>query len=247
MELKKLRLELILCDEIARQLRMQDLAGLIVIDFIDMEERRNNSLVEKIRDSLKIDRARIQVGRISIFGLLEMSRQRLRYGMIEATTMQCTNCHGTGLTRSNENLALSILKLENFKLRKNIKGINVKVPIDVANYILNQKEDNLSEIEKEIKTDVFIVSDSTINNPNYVIEFNRTQINSDEITTLSNVITIDGGNKNNLQEDLTNSSMQDSNLQINDGNKDIKHKNLKDEREEKIINFANLILTQKKK
>ena len=106
-----LRTNLEAADEIARQLRIRDLAGLIVVDFIDMDDRKNNGAVEKrIRDSLKIDRARIQVGKISTFGLLEMSRQRLRYGMIEATKMLCKNCHGTGLTRSNENLSLSILR-----------------------------------------------------------------------------------------------------------------------------------------
>ena len=224
-----LRTNIEAADEIARQLRMRDLAGLIVIDFIDMEERRNNSLVEKrIRDSLKIDRARIQVGKISSFGLLEMSRQRLRYGMIEATTMLCTNCHGTGLTRSNENLSLSILrKLENLQLEKTIKGINVKVPVDVANYILNQKRRYLSEIEKGINTNIFIISDLTLNNPNYSIEFNKNNINSDEIPSLSNVITIDSSNKNNIKEDTNKSVIQDNNLQINEGIKETKSKNSK--------------------
>ncbi len=224
-----LRTNIEAADEIARQLRMRDLAGLIVIDFIDMEERRNNSLVEKrIRDSLKIDRARIQVGKISSFGLLEMSRQRLRYGMIEATTMLCANCHGTGLTRSNENLSLSILrKLENLQLEKTIKGINVKVPVDVANYILNQKRRYLSEIEKGINTNIFIISDLTLNNPNYSIEFNKNNINSDEIPSLSNVITIDSSNKNNIKEDTNKSVIQDNNLQINEGSKETKSKNSK--------------------
>ena len=224
-----LRTNIEAADEIARQLRMRDLAGLIVIDFIDMEERRNNSLVEKrIRDSLKIDRARIQVGKISSFGLLEMSRQRLRYGMIEATTMLCTNCHGTGLTRSNENLSLSILrKLENLQLEKTIKGINVKVPVDVANYILNQKRRYLSEIEKGINTNIFIISDLTLNNPNYSIEFNKNNINSDEIPSLSNVITIDSSNKNNIKEDTNKSVIQDNNLQINEGSRETKSKNSK--------------------
>ena len=224
-----LRTNIEAADEIARQLRMRDLAGLIVIDFIDMEERKNNNLVEKrIRDSLKIDRARIQVGKISSFGLLEMSRQRLRYGMIEATTMLCTNCHGTGLTRSNENLSLSILrKLENLQLEKNIKGINVKVPVDVANYILNQKRRYLSEIEREIDINIFIISDTKLNNPNYVIEFNKNHINADDITSLSNVITIDSGNKNNIKEDTNKLIIQDNNLQINESGKETKSKNLK--------------------
>ena len=109
-----------------------------------MNIRKNNYHVENVfKNSLKKDRARIQVGKISPFGLLEMSRQRLRYGMIEATTTLCENCHGTGLTRSNENLSLSILrKLENLELDKNVREINVKVPINVANYILNQKRKN---------------------------------------------------------------------------------------------------------
>ncbi len=98
-------------DEVARQLRLRDLAGLIVIDFIDMDERRNNASVEKrFKDKLKTDRARIQVGRISGFGLMEMSRQRLRPGMLEATTQMCSHCHGTGLLRSDDNVALSILR-----------------------------------------------------------------------------------------------------------------------------------------
>ena len=97
--------------EIARQLKLRDLAGLIVIDFIDMEERKNNIAVEKkIKDCISLDRARIQIGRISSFGLLEMSRQRLRPGMLESTTMPCSFCHGTGSTRSDESLALQILR-----------------------------------------------------------------------------------------------------------------------------------------
>ena len=204
-------------DEIARQLRMRDLAGLIVIDFIDMDERKNNISVEKkLRDSLKHDRARIQIGKISAFGLLEMSRQRLRYGMIEATTMLCENCHGTGLTRSNENLSLSILrKLENLELDKNIKEINVKVPINVANYILNQKRKYLEEIEKEINTTIFINSDLSIINPDYIIEMKKISNNNEEDSSLSNVITMDGGKINNLADGLNKSSSMENNSIIN--------------------------------
>ena len=98
-------------EEAARQMRLRDLAGLIVIDFIDMEDRRNNAAVEKkLKDKLKTDRARIQVGRISAFGLLEMSRQRLRPGMIEATTKACPHCHGTGRVRSDDSMALALLR-----------------------------------------------------------------------------------------------------------------------------------------
>ena len=212
-----LRTNLEAADEIARQLRMRDLAGLIVIDFIDMDERKNNISVEKkLRDSLKFDRARIQIGKISAFGLLEMSRQRLRYGMIEATTMLCENCHGTGLTRSNENLSLSILrKLENLELDKNIKEINVKVPINVANYILNQKRKYLEEIEKEINTTIFINSDLSIINPDYIIEMKKISNNNEEDSSLSNVITMDGGKINNLADGLNKSSSMENNSIIN--------------------------------
>ena len=212
-----LRTNLEAADEIARQLRMRDLAGLIVIDFIDMDERKNNISVEKkLRDSLKYDRARIQIGKISAFGLLEMSRQRLRYGMIEATTPLCENCHGTGLTRSNENLSLSILrKLENLELDKNIKEINVKVPINVANYILNQKRKYLEEIEKEINTTIFINSDLSIINPDYIIEMKKISNNNEEDSSLSNVITMDGGKINNLADGLNKSSSIENNSIIN--------------------------------
>ena len=113
--------------EVARQLRLRDLAGLIVIDFIDMDERKNNTAVEKrLKDKLKTDRARIQVGRISGFGLLEMSRQRLRPGMLEATTQPCPHCHGTGLLRSDDNVALSILRqLEEEGVRGRSKEVQI--------------------------------------------------------------------------------------------------------------------------
>ena len=212
-----LRTNLEAADEIARQLRMRDLAGLIVIDFIDMDERKNNISVEKkLRDSLKFDRARIQIGKISAFGLLEMSRQRLRYGMIEATTILCENCHGTGLTRSNENLSLSILrKLENLELDKNIKEINVKVPINVANYILNQKRKYLEEIEKEINTPIFIHSDLSITNPDYIIEMKKTSNDNEEDSSLSNVITMDGGKISNSADGLNKSSSMANNTLVN--------------------------------
>ena len=201
---------------------MRDLAGLIVIDFIDMDERKNNISVEKkLRDSLKYDRARIQIGKISAFGLLEMSRQRLRYGMIEATTMLCENCHGTGLTRSNENLSLSILrKLENLELDKNIKEINVKVPINVANYILNQKRKYLEEIEKEINTTIFINSDLSITNPNYIIEMKKNSNNNEDDNLSSNVITMDGSKISNLTDGFNKTSSIENNSIINDTSKD---------------------------
>ncbi len=136
-------------DEIARQLRLRDLAGLIVIDFIDMEEHRHNSAVERrLKEALKNDRARIQVGRISAFGLLEMSRQRLRPSLAEASTLPCPHCGGTGFVRSTESTALHVLRsIEEEGARARSAEICVFVPTNVALYILNQKRDSLGQIE----------------------------------------------------------------------------------------------------
>ena len=159
-------------EEVSRQLRLRDLAGLIVIDFIDMEDRRNNSAVErKLKDKLKTDRARIQVGRISGFGLLEMSRQRLRPGMIEATTQNCPHCHGTGLIRSEENLALSIIRqIEDEGVRGRSKEVVVNCPVSVANFIINQKRDHITNIEARFSLFVRINADTTLVSPEYSIE-----------------------------------------------------------------------------
>ena len=159
-------------DEVPRQLRLRDLAGLIVIDFIDMDERRNNNAVEKrLKDKLKDDRARIQVGRISNFGLLEMSRQRLRPGMLEATTSPCAHCHGTGLIRSDDNLALMILReIEEEAVRGKNKEILISTSFDVANYLINNKRDHILEIEKRNGISIRIEAQPNITNPNYIIE-----------------------------------------------------------------------------
>ena len=159
-------------DEISRQLRLRDLAGLIVIDFIDMDERKNNASVErKIKDRLKSDRARIQLGRISGFGLLEMSRQRLRPGMLEATTQSCPSCHGTGLIRSDDNLALSILRqIEEEGVRKRSQEVVVKCPVSVANFIMNQKRDYVASIERNYLLSVRVEGDINLVSPEYSIE-----------------------------------------------------------------------------
>ena len=159
-------------DEISRQLRLRDLAGLIVIDFIDMDERKNNASVEKrIKDRLKSDRARIQVGRISGFGLLEMSRQRLRPGMLEATTQSCPSCYGTGLIRSDDNLALSILRqIEEEGVRKRSEEVLVKCPVGIANFIMNQKRDYVASIEKNYGLSVRVEGDLNLVTPEYSIE-----------------------------------------------------------------------------
>ena len=159
-------------DEISRQLRLRDLAGLIVIDYIDMDERKNNASVEKrIKDRLKSDRARIQLGRISGFGLLEMSRQRLRPGMLEATTQSCQSCHGTGLIRSDDNLSLSILRqIEEEGVRKRSEEVLVKCPVSIANFIMNQKRDYVASIEKNYGLSVRIEGNLNLVSPEYSIE-----------------------------------------------------------------------------
>ena len=159
-------------DEVARQLRLRDLAGLIVIDFIDMDERRNNIAVEKrMKDKLKTDRARIQVGRISGFGLMEMSRQRLRPGMLEATTQMCSHCHGTGLLRSDDNVALAILRaLEEEGVRGRSKEVLVRAPIAIANFLMNGKREHIGDIEVRYGMSVRIECDPTLVSPDFAIE-----------------------------------------------------------------------------
>jgi ribonuclease E len=159
-------------EEVARQLRLRDLAGLIVIDFIDMDERRNNAAVEKrIKDKLKTDRARIQVGRISGFGLMEMSRQRLRPGMIEATTQPCAHCHGTGLIRSDDNLALSILRqIEEEGVRRRSREVLIKAPVAIANYLMNQKREHVAQIEGRYGLSVRIEGDPSLISPDFTME-----------------------------------------------------------------------------
>jgi ribonuclease E len=159
-------------EEISRQLRLRDLAGLIVIDFIDMIENRSNRAVErKLKECLKNDRARIQVGRISHFGLLEMSRQRIRFGVIESSTHKCPTCQGTGIVRSVESLALMVMRqVEDHVLRKPGFSINVRVPTDVALYLLNSKRGTLSDLEAKHDLSVTIVADDHVGPTHYAIE-----------------------------------------------------------------------------
>ncbi len=159
--------------EIARQLKLRDLAGLIVIDFIDMEERKNNIAVEKkMKDCISLDRARIQIGRISSFGLLEMSRQRLRPGMLESTTMPCSFCHGTGSTRSDESLALQILRdLDKEGSSARIKDIlTVKAPVQTTNFLINYKRDHIILIENRYQIRIELHAESNLISPHYLIE-----------------------------------------------------------------------------
>ncbi len=156
----------------ARQLRLRDLAGLIVIDFIDMMENRSNRAVErKLKDCLKDDRARIQVGRISHFGLMEMSRQRIRFGVVESSTHKCPMCDGTGLVRSVESLALMIMRnIEDHVLRRHGQSINVRVPVEVALYILNFKRETLTALEIRNQLSITITADAKMTGHQFAIE-----------------------------------------------------------------------------
>jgi len=156
-------------EEVARQLRLRDLAGLIVIDFIDMEENRNNRTVEKkLKDCLKNDRARIQVGRISPFGLMEMSRQRMRTGVLESSTTPCPHCGGSGFLRATSSVALLILRgIEDALLKGAQYHVTVKTRTEVALYILNQKRLTLRGIEERFGVTVTVAADDALHGTNY--------------------------------------------------------------------------------
>jgi ribonuclease E len=151
-------------EEIARQLRLRDLAGLIVIDFIDMDEKRNNRAVERrLKDCLKNDRARIQVGRISHFGLLEMSRQRIRTGVLESSTEKCPHCGGTGHMRSVASVTLQLLRtLEELLVKGGTHNLIVRTRAEVALYLLNHKRAHLRELEERFQITIMVNADPTI-------------------------------------------------------------------------------------
>src|SRR5689334_10581502 len=168
--------------EIARQLRIRDAGGLIVIDFIDMDSpRHQRDVEEKLKDALKLDRARVQVGRISRFGLLEMSRQRLRPSLGESSQTVCPRCEGHGRIRSVESLSLSVLRLvEEQGMKENTGQVLVQVPHDVANFLLNEKRASVVEIEKRQDVPVIIVADDKLETPHFEIQRIRSaDINGD--------------------------------------------------------------------
>jgi len=152
------------CDEVARQLRLRDLAGLIVIDFIDMDEKRNNRTVERrLKDALKNDRARIQVGRISHFGLMEMSRQRIRSSVLESSTEMCPHCGGTGHVRSVASVSLQIVRsLEETLIKGATHNLIVRTRSEVALYVLNHKRALLRELESRFGVAIMIQADATV-------------------------------------------------------------------------------------
>ena len=159
-------------DEVARQLRLRDLGGLVVIDFIDMMNNRNQRAVEKrLNEAVQSDRARVQIGRISRFGLLEMSRQRLKPSLGESTQIVCPRCTGQGTIRTVESLSLSLVRiLEEEALKNGTARVDIQVPIDVATYMLNEKRQVIAEIEKTSGAHVLIVANPTLETPQYKVE-----------------------------------------------------------------------------
>jgi len=178
-----LRTNLEAVDEIGRQLRLRDLGGLIVIDFIDMESGRNQREVEnRLRDALHYDRARVQMGKISRFGLMELSRQRLRPALAETNHIPCPRCHGTGHIRSIESTALHILRiLQEEAMKENTGAVHAQVPVDVATYLLNEKRAEFHAIESRHKVNVVLIPNIHIETPNYTV----TRLRHDELNQAS--------------------------------------------------------------
>ncbi|MCE3286329.1 MAG: ribonuclease, partial [Steroidobacteraceae bacterium] len=166
-------------DEIARQMRLRDVGGLIVIDFIDMESQKNQRAVEdRLRDAVKQDRARIQLGKISRFGLLELSRQRLRPSISESTNIVCPRCNGMGVIRSVESLALAVLRLIGEEARKDRTAkVIAQLPVDVATYLMNEKRDWLHDIESRSRVDIVLVPNRYLETPAYELR----RVRDDEI------------------------------------------------------------------
>ena len=177
-----LRTNLEAADELARQLRLRDLGGLVVIDFIDMENPRNQREVEnRLRDALHYDRARVQTGKISRFGLMELSRQRLQTSLGETSHIACPRCHGTGHIRSIESSALHILRiLQEEAMKENTAAVHAQVPVDVATYLLNEKRSEFHAIESRMKVNVVLVPNIHLETPNYAL----TRLRHDELNQM---------------------------------------------------------------
>ena len=171
-------------DEIARQLRLRDLGGLIVIDFIDMTPVRHQREVEnRLKDAVKHDRARVQIGRISRFGLLEMSRQRLRPSLGESAGHVCPRCHGRGTIRGTESSALSILRLiEEEAIKDNTSQIHAQVPISVATYLMNEKRESVRRIEKRNGIQIFVIPNEHLETPHYEVSRIRIDEELDDVS-----------------------------------------------------------------
>jgi ribonuclease E len=183
-----LRTNLEAADEIARQLRLRDLGGLIVIDFIDMESTKSQREVEnRLRDALHFDRARVQTGKISRFGLLELSRQRLRPALAETSYITCPRCTGTGHIRSTESAALHILRiLEEEAMKENTGALHVQVPVDVGTFLLNEKRVDIARIEMRHRVNLLIIPNRHLETPQHeIIRLRHDQLNLDGVTLAS--------------------------------------------------------------
>ncbi len=174
-------------EEIARQLRIRDLGGLIVIDFIDMESKKNQQGVEdRLRESVRSDRARIQLGRISRFGLMEMSRQRLRPSLGESTHLACPRCSGMGTIRSVESMALAVLRLIGEEVRKErTTRVIAQLPVDVSTFLINEKREWLHRLESQREIEIVLVPDPNMQTPNYSIR----RVRDDELALPENTVT----------------------------------------------------------
>jgi ribonuclease E len=171
-------------DELARQLRLRDLGGLIVIDFIDMENSKNQREVEtRLRDALRFDRARVQMGKISRFGLMELSRQRLRPALAETSYIPCPRCTGTGHIRSTESAALHILRiLEEEAMKENTGAVHVQVPVDVATFLLNEKRPDIQAIELRHKVTILLIPNVHLETPAHTItRLRHDDLNNDDL------------------------------------------------------------------
>ncbi|MEO7402696.1 MAG: Rne/Rng family ribonuclease, partial [Burkholderiales bacterium] len=167
-----LRTNLEAADEIARQMRLRDLGGLLVIDFIDMESQKNQRDVEnRLREALRYDRARVQMGKISRFGLMELSRQRLRPSLGESSHIPCPRCNGTGHIRGVESSALHILRMiQEEAMKENSAAVHVQIPVEVATFLLNEKRGEIQALETRLKVNILLIPNVHLETPNYKVE-----------------------------------------------------------------------------
>ncbi len=172
-------------DEVARQLRLRDLGGLIVIDFIDMESQRNQREVEnRLREALRFDRARVQIGKISRFGLMELSRQRLRPSLEETAHISCPRCSGTGFIRGTESTALHVLRiLQEEAMKENTGAVHAQVPVDVASFLLNEKRNEIQKLEGRLKVNIVLVPNPHLETPHYNVQ----RLRHDELNQMEHV------------------------------------------------------------
>jgi ribonuclease E len=172
-------------EEVARQLRLRDLGGLIVIDFIDMESQRNQREVEnRLREALRYDRARVQIGKISRFGLMELSRQRLQPSLEETAHLSCPRCSGTGFIRGTESTALHVLRIvQEEAMKENTGAVHAQVPVDVASFLLNEKRAEIQKLEARLKVNIVLVPNPHLETPHYKVQ----RLKHDELNEMEHV------------------------------------------------------------